>query len=324
MKKKLFLFFCILFLICSEFVFSFSIRRNRNRRQETDDVKIETKEESDKKIRHLSAKQEFDIFCEVFPFAKFELGYDNDISDWTLSVTSYGKTSLFYCCDGLYLPKEEIPNRDHYWSTIYDYQRTLRDPADFTEEEKEWIRNYSSDENRKNGTVSSKFIFDAIYDCATQHSTETHLRSMTLWGKPIKVHRMIGDAVDRVEAKVYEIAKTDAEVAEFLKTLGSCYGYNWREIRDSPARSFHSYGIALDILPRNYGNKVVYWGWEKARGNADWMLIPLSDRWMPPSAVLKAFEEEGFIWGGQWEIWDNMHFEYHPELFAAAKIYENM
>ena len=41
----------------------------------------------------------------------------------------------------------------------------------------------------------------------------------------------------------------------------------------------------------------------------------------PPAAVIKAFEDEGFIWGGRWAIWDNMHFEYHPELFVARQLY---
>lgn len=38
----------------------------------------------------------------------------------------------------------------------------------------------------------------------------------------------------------------------------------------------------------------------------------------------KAFESEGFIWGGYWAIWDNMHFEYHPELIAKMKTKENI
>ena len=50
------------------------------------------------------------------------------------------------------------------------------------------------------------------------------------------------------------------------------------------------------------------------------MLIPLKSRWMPPAAVIKAFEDEGFIWGGRWAIWDNMHFEYHPELLIAERL----
>ena len=44
------------------------------------------------------------------------------------------------------------------------------------------------------------------------------------------------------------------------------------------------------------------------------MLTPLTSRWMPPYEIINIFEEEGFIWGGKWLIWDNMHFEYRPEL----------
>lgn len=284
----------------------------------------DVREQSNAEIRQLSVNEEFSIFCKAYPFAEFELEYDDEIDDMKLLVTSYDKTTTLYYCDGLYLPKEELPNRDHYYRVIHNYRRVLRDPANFTEEEKQRIRNYGSDENRQNGPVSSKFIFDAIYDCETRHSSETHLRSMTLWGKSLNVNRMVGEVVDRVEAKVYELAETDAEVAEFLRTLGRCWGYNWRQIRDAPTKSFHSYGIALDILPRGWEKKIVYWGYEKQKGNADWMMIPLEDRWLPPPAVVKAFEDEGFIWGGRWEIWDNMHFEYHPELLLASKIYEEM
>ncbi len=317
---KLFVFFCAFFLTWSECIFSFSFFKNR--RQESNDA--EARVQSNQKNRQLSVNEEFSIFCKAYPFAKFKLEYDDEIDDMKLLVTSYDKTTTLYYCDGLYLPKEELPNRDHYYRVIHNYRRVLRDPANFTEEEKQRIRNYGSDENRQNGPVSSKFIFDAIYDCETRHSSETHLRSMTLWGKSLNVNRMVGEVVDRVEAKVYELAETDAEVAEFLRTLGRCWGYNWRQIRDAPTKSFHSYGIALDILPRGWEKKIVYWGYEKQKGNADWMMIPLADRWLPPPAVVKAFEDEGFIWGGRWEIWDNMHFEYHPELLLASKIYEAM
>ncbi len=277
-------------------------------------------EEPWSRFSNLSPKEELEIFRESYPWAQFELDYDKEEKDWTLAVTAFGKKSVFYRAEGLYLPKAQLPNKDRYWRVIYKYNQTLDDPADFSEEKKARIRSYSSDENRKKGAVSSKFIFDALYDCRTRASTETHLRSMTLWNKPLNVHRQIGKKLDKIEAKVWALAKTDREVRDFLKTLSSCSGYNWREIRDSPTRSFHSYGIAVDILPKGWGNKIVYWGYEKQKGNKNWMLIPLKSRWMPPAAVIKAFEDEGFIWGGRWAIWDNMHFEYHPELLIAERL----
>ena len=269
----------------------------------------------------MTPKEELEIFRAAYPWVNFELDYDKQVKDWALKITSYKKTTTLYRAEGLYLPKEELPNRDHYWRVIYKYTRTLDDPASFSEEKKQMIRDYASTENRKNGAVSSKFIFGAIFDCATRAATESHLRSMTLWNKPVNMHRQVGKVLDRVEAKVWKLAKTDKEVAAFLKAIVRCYGYNWRQIRDSPTRSFHSYGIAVDILPKNWGNKIVYWGYEKQKGNKNWMLIPLKSRWMPPAAVIKAFEDEGFIWGGRWAIWDNMHFEYHPELFVAQQLY---
>jgi len=284
---------------------------------------VRAQEENPKwsRLSNLSPKEELEIFREAYPWVTFELDYDKEVKDWTLSITSYKKTTVLYRAEGLYLPKDQLQNRDHYWRVIYKYNRTLEDPADFTEERKQQIREYSSTENRSKGAVSSKFIFGAIYDCQTRATTESHLRSMTLWNKPVNMNRQVGAILDKVEAKVFALAKKDAEVANFLKTLSRCYGYNWRLIRDSPSRSFHSYGIAVDILPRNWGNKIVYWNFEKQKGNKDWMLIPLKSRWLPPAAVVKAFEDEGFIWGGRWAIWDNMHFEYHPELFVAERLY---
>ncbi|MCL2443985.1 MAG: M15 family metallopeptidase [Treponema sp.] len=29
---------------------------------------------------------------------------------------------------------------------------------------------------------------------------------------------------------------------------------------------------------------------------------------------MKTFESQGFIWGGKWQLFDTMHFEYRPEI----------
>ena len=124
----------------------------------------------------------------------------------------------------------------------------------------------------------------------------------------------------RVEERIYEAAKTDAAVEEYIKSISKNEGYYWRVIANTNRKSFHSLGIALDIRPRSYKGKEVYWSWAKDKNPDNWMLTPLSWRWMPPQAVIDIFEEEGFIWGGKWAIWDNMHFEYHPELIENSKL----
>jgi len=39
-----------------------------------------------------------------------------------------------------------------------------------------------------------------------------------------------------------------------------------------------------------------------------------------PDIVIDIFEKEGFIWGGKWTVWDNMHFEYRPELILGREL----
>ena len=110
---------------------------------------------------------------------------------------------------------------------------------------------------------------------------------------------------------------------DFVSNLRSADAYYWRRIADTNRLSFHSLGIAVDLLPKKWRGKQIYWLWARDYFGADWMLTPLDKRWMPPQSVISIFEDEGFIWGGKWTIFDNMHFEYHPELFEIRKFRES-
>lgn len=106
----------------------------------------------------------------------------------------------------------------------------------------------------------------------------------------------------------------------FLDTLLSADSYSWRNISDSGNRSFHSLGVALDLLPRGWKQKNVYWAWRRDIDGDNWMRLPLERRWMPPQKVIEIFENNGFLWGGKWVIWDNMHFEYRPEVILFSRL----
>jgi len=77
--------------------------------------------------------------------------------------------------------------------------------------------------------------------------------------------------------------------------------------------SLHSFGIAIDIIPR-YKNKFIYWYWSIPFVK-EWWNIKESDKVKMPSAIIKVFEDNFFCWGGRWERFDIMHFEYKPEIF---------
>ena len=262
-------------------------------------------------------------FERAYPDITFTRRYDSKENDWIISVTvpsvpgdknSPGKTTDFYWANACFLPQEELVNKDNYWSLLYVYQKELEDPENFTEEQKEQIIKFSSDENRKNGAGTPMFFFEAIYDSQTRLSLETHIKKTTLLGKSTNVHERMIEPLKKVEEKIYALAKKDGQVQAFIDNLKSTDAYSWRIIAGTNRKSFHSLGIAIDVLPKSQGGKQIFWSWAADKYPDTWMLIPLKNRWMPPAQVISIFEEEGFIWGGKWVIYDNMHFEYHPEL----------
>ncbi len=259
------------------------------------------------------------LFINCYPSISFEISYDENIDDWLLSFNSYGKKYNLYWQNSSLLPKEEITNKEKYWPLLYSYPLKLKEPSDFTEEEIERVKNFGSTENRKNGAGTPMFFFDAFYDSNTRGSLESHLSRTTFLGHNTTVHERIVPELKKVEKKIFELSETDAEVKNFVEGIKSTDAYYWRIISGTNRKSFHSLGIALDVLPKRLGGKAIFWSWTKDINPDGWMLTPLSQRWMPPLKVIEAFEDCGFIWGGKWIIFDNMHFEYHPELTAYSR-----
>lgn len=271
----------------------------------------------------MTVPPELQIFQNAYPDIEFVANYDEEKNDWLIDVTVNEKTKQFYWAGGKFLPLENYDEQENFWSLLYNYAKEIPDPANFTAEEIERIRNFSSPSNRKSSGGSPQFFYDAVYDCETQVNVERHIVRHVFFGYGVRVHERLQEPLKRVERRIKELAQTDDEVKAFVNALTNIDGYYWRTIRDSGRRSFHSIGIAIDVLPKGYGQKNIYWAWRRDIDPDNWMLLPLDRRWMPPLAVIDIFEEEGFIWGGKWTIWDNMHFEYHPELIAYRKFRES-
>ena len=262
-------------------------------------------------------------FEKAYPDLTFSRYYNVQAADWIITVKvpdtpgekdGAGKAYEFYWANGSMLPEEELKNKEQYWSLLYEYPKELADPADFTEEQRERIKDFGSKESRKNGAGTPMFFFDAVYEAQSRRSLEQHIVRISFLGNRTNVHERMREPLRRVEEKIQKLAKTDTEVKAFLENLKSNDAYQWRIIDGTNRKSFHSLGIAIDILPKSQGGKQIFWSWAKDKYPDTWMLVPLKNRWMPPESVIRSFEEEGFIWGGKWTIYDNMHFEYHPEL----------
>ncbi|MBN2576670.1 MAG: M15 family metallopeptidase [Deltaproteobacteria bacterium] len=151
-------------------------------------------------------------------------------------------------------------------------------------------------ENQDPGRVRVEAIFAATYG-PRPASRQIRLRFL---GIPVRVHRKIAPALERVAARLARARQRDASLAPFLRRLSG--GFAARKIAGTERTSAHAYGIAIDL----HTSVSDYWRWDKDK------------KWRNriPQAIVDAFEAEGFIWGGRWYHYDTMHFEYRPELFG--------
>ena len=263
--------------------------------------------------------QTFYLIKNAYPDVQFSEVFDWKYMDWKITIISEERKTDLYWCNGKFLPESELVNENNYWSLLYDYPKEIPDPANFTEDDIKRIREFSSPQNRKEGPGTPPFFYDAVYHCDSYEHISPELRDITFLGKRSTVHKLIREPLKKVQEEILAASKVDEEVLDFVNKLSQVQCFNWREIRDSKSRSFHSMGIAFDVLPKGWGQKNLYWGWRRDIDRDNWMKLPLDRRWMPPAKVIEIFENNGFIWGGKWIIWDNMHFEYRPEQIAWQK-----
>ncbi len=233
--------------------------------------------------------------------------------DWAVRVDG----SWFYWAQARLLPAELRGQWERFAPyRFYSYPAELP-PARLPDPElRERLRavverNEASPPERHEGLLSG------LYQAGSRGQTEARLVSLDFLGLMVSVHRLAAPALSAVAAELGRLRETDPQVRTFLSGLKSLAGYNWRPIDGTRSRSYHSYGIAVDLVPRSYAGRQVYWRWSMEH-DPDWYATPYARRWMVPEAVVRAFEARGFVWGGKWLFFDTMHFEYRPELLLFS------
>ncbi len=236
--------------------------------------------------------------------------------DWAVRVDD----TWYYWAQGRLLPSELRGQWERFAPyRFYRYPAALPPVAPPDPETRERLRaiveaNEASPPERHEGLLSG------LYRAGTRGWTEAGLVSVDFLGLTVRVHRLAAPALEAVAGELERLKEADPQVRAFLLGLKGLAGYNWRPIDGTRSRSYHSYGIAVDLVPRSYGGRHVYWRWSMEH-DADWYAIPYARRWMVPEAVVRSFETHGFVWGGKWRFFDTMHFEYRPELllFSSAQ-----
>ena len=248
-----------------------------------------------------------EALARAYPGRVQEAAYRD--GDWAVQV---GDT-WFYWAEGRMLPSELRAQWESFAPyRFYRYPAVLPPvsaPDSRTRERLRSIveRNEASPPERHEGLLSS------LYQAGTRGQTEARLVSVDFLGLAVRVHRQAAPALSAVAEELERLREADPVVKAFLADLKGLAGYNWRPIDGTRSRSYHSYGIAVDLVPRHYNGRQVYWRWSMEH-DPDWYAIPYARRWMVPEVVVRAFEARGFAWGGKWLFFDTIHFEYRPEL----------
>lgn len=128
----------------------------------------------------------------------------------------------------------------------------------------------------------------------------TNLVDFTLLGKTIKVNQKIVPMLQKVQDEINKSGVQYPVDPDGVQSVSS-------KRKNNGAISLHAYGLAIDINP----NRNPY-----TTGRA---ICPHDI----PDAYIKAFEDNGFGWGGRWGTDDNcdgMHFEAHLSEVSGAII----
>lgn len=109
----------------------------------------------------------------------------------------------------------------------------------------------------------------------------------------IKIHKKCADSLIRVMSDIWQQCGKDYEKIKALNYHVFSGAYNYRLKRGHSSLSMHAYGCAIDFdAPHNQ------------MGNH-------SPAFHADSIIVKAFEKEGWTWGGRWvNSTDGMHFQY--------------
>ncbi|GHT94786.1 hypothetical protein FACS1894141_2130 [Spirochaetia bacterium] len=235
--------------------------------------------------------------------------------DWAVPIRDVPGNGItwFYYAEGRLLP-DELRGRYAEYDPLPFYSYSLELPPWHDPSEEESAR-YSNSASRRqaNPPKRSQHFYDALWRAHTNDESYQRVKTIRFLGRNVLIHYSIMEELALVEERIQESAKTDSAVRQWIASLDSLSGWNWRNIAATESRSYHAYGAALDLLPVSRKGFETYWLWT-AEYNPQWWAVPYTKRLHPPQAVISAFESYGFIWGGKWTFYDTMHFEYRPEI----------
>jgi hypothetical protein len=195
----------------------------------------------------------------------------------------------------------------------------------------------SRPEKRRNwdpGRLRNEDLLKAVYG-SSESDARAKLVKVSFLNQNLMFSSQLGAAaaLSRAGLELQALAKSDKDAGKFLAPfLNGQYNlkgntFFWRVVHGTPRLSAHSFGAAIDLLT-NVGP--MYWLWDEMKNHPaqakQGEQAYRNTYFIPPGPpifnqkVVDVMEANGFIWGGKWNHYDTMHFEYRPELLPAAKV----
>ena len=156
-------------------------------------------------------------------------------------------------------------------------------------------------ENDDPGRFRNVSFFNKMYGDCKRGEVQKHLVGVK-WLPKLQNQVLQVTSVNGVAQHLADVSR-ELELIPGLKAylMPSAGTFNCRTVKDTGVISMHAWGVAIDINTKFSD----YWLWRKGK--------PYHNR--IPYQIVDVFERHGFIWGGKWNHYDTMHFEYRPEFF---------
>lgn len=141
----------------------------------------------------------------------------------------------------------------------------------------------------RNGLSSPSWERENLVILPSPWALETSWSGQAVRG--IRIHRLCAESLASVLESIWRAASGDESKIRGwgMHLFGGSYSF--RLMRGANALSAHAFGCAVDFDPARNG-----FGDPKPNFAA----VP---------QVLRAFEEEGWVWGGNWKTRDGMHWQ---------------
>lgn len=155
------------------------------------------------------------------------------------------------------------------------------------------------------GRIRHYGILNDVYG-KTQKEIENNIKNFGGYGfnKNNKCGESLKVAMNRVVSETKENKSIGAYVFPISGT------YNYRLISGTGRLSPHAYGIAIDLKSHPWD----YWKWASNEQGSKRIQNYSKE-------LVKIFEDNNFVWGGKWNHFDILHFEYRPEIIIKAKYF---